>query len=382
MPTAAGQLLGYQLQLQRALVHLLQSGRGSSVSVEVTGDVAVLLSSGGNIEEEDKSSLNSNPVTDKSTDLWKTFYNWINALNDGSVNTKGTKFVLYSNHEGNKGIVDKLSSAQSLEEINTCVIEVERLFWALEASHSIHSYLSCIMGNKEAFKSIIQSFEFIVGSKTGSVEIKQILSDMILVSQYHVDYVHDELVGWITNFVMTKIACRELAVIPWEEYHDRFLVLFERVRARELIDFTKEYAAEHEEVREQFKAYPRYLEQLQIIDIESHEQVLAVSDFLRRKINTDKWIESELIDEASALEFEEGLRSYWNSSLKRLSITEKSLKPEERGQLLYYDCKERQATIGSQPVLSHFVRGTYHNLANDNELGWHESWDDLLEDSK
>src|SRR5690554_3138963 len=94
MPTAAGQLLGYQLQLQRALVHLLQSGRGSSISVEVTGDVAVLLSSGSNIEEEDKSSLNSNPVTDKSSDLWKTFYNWINALNDGLVNPKVTKFIL------------------------------------------------------------------------------------------------------------------------------------------------------------------------------------------------------------------------------------------------------------------------------------------------
>jgi hypothetical protein len=382
MPTAAGQLLGYQLQLQRALVHLLQSGRGSSVSVEVTGDVAVMLNNGGNIEEEDKSSLSSNPVTDKSTDLWKTFNNWINALNDGLVGLEGTKFVLYANHKGNKGIVDALSDAQSTEEINACVGEAESLFESLESPHPIYSYLSHILGHKDAFKSIVRSFEFIVGSKTGSEEINQILTDIILVSQHHVDYVHDELIGWITNSVMARIAASKPAIISWEEYQKKFLVLFERVRARELIDFTKEYAADHKEVQEQFKVYPRYLKQLQIIDIEDYEQVSAVSDFLRRKVNADKWIESELIDEESAQEFEESLRSYWNSTLKILSITEKSLKPEERGQLLYHDCKVRQATIGSQPVLSHFVRGTYHNLANENEIGWHESWNDLLKDSK
>lgn len=380
MPTAAGQLLGYQLQLQRALVHLLQSGRESSVSVEVTGDVAVMLGNGGKLEEEDKSSLSSNPVTNKSTDLWKTFYNWINALNDGSINFEETKFILYANHEGNKGIVDALSDAQSPEEINKCIGEVESLFESLESTHPIHSYLSHILGHKDAFRAIVGSFEFIVGSKTGSEEIHQVLSDIILVSQHHVDYVHDELLGWITNAVMDRIAASKPAIISWEEYQKKFVVLFERVRARELIDFTKEYAADHKEVQEQVKEYPTYLKQLKIIDIEDHEQVSAVSDFLRRKVNADKWIESELIDEASAQEFEESLKSYWHSTIKRLSITEKSLKPEERGQLLYHDCKVRQATIGNQPVLSHFVRGTYHNLTNEHEIGWHESWNDLLKD--
>ena len=380
MPTAAGQLLGYQLQLQRALVHLLQSGGGSSVSVEVTGDVAVMLGNGGKLEEEDKSSLRSNPVTNKSTDLWKTFYNWINALNDGSIHHKETKFILYSNHEGNKGIVDALSDAQSFEDVNKCIGEVESLFESLETTHPIHSYLSHVLGHKDSFRDIVGSFEFIVGSKTGSEEIYQVLSDIILVSQHHVDYIHNELLGWITNSVMDKIASNKPAIISWDEYRKKFVVLFERVRARELIDFTKEYAADHKEVQEQFQEYPTYLRQLQMIDIEDHEQISAVSDFLRRKVNADKWIESELIDEASAQEFEESLKSYWQSTFKKLSITDKSLKPEERGQLLYYDCKVRQATIGNQPALSHFVRGTYYNLTNEKEIGWHESWNDLLKD--
>lgn len=276
MPTAAGQLLGYQLQLQRALVHLLQSGGGSSVSVEVTGDVAVMFKNGGNIEEEDKSSLKNNPVTDKSTDLWKTFYNWINALNDSSVDVERTIFVLYANHEGNKGVVNALSDAKSSEEISACVEAVEGLFESLQSSHPIYSYLEYILAHKDFFRSIISSFEFIVGSKTGSDEIVQILSEKILVSQHHVDYVHDQLIGWVTNAVMAKIASSKPAIISWEEYQKRFVVLFERVRARELIDFTKEYASNQKEVQEQLGLYPNYLKQLKIIDIDDHEQVSAV----------------------------------------------------------------------------------------------------------
>ena len=77
---APGQLLGYTIQFPRALCHLLRSGPGDAVCVEVLGDVATLKPDGGVIAEEDKSSIVGNPLTDKSIDLWKTFSNWIEAI--------------------------------------------------------------------------------------------------------------------------------------------------------------------------------------------------------------------------------------------------------------------------------------------------------------
>lgn len=378
MSTAPGQLLGYQLQLQRGLVHLLQAGPGSSVSVEVTGDVGVKLQNQEKLEEEDKSSLNRNPVTDKSTDLWKTFYNWINAIADGSVSLEGTKFILYANHEGRGGMVDALSAAQAAAEIDDCVEKAQNLFDSLKKEHPTYIYLSHILDNNDVFKSIIQAFEFVVGSKTGSEEIKELLSGLLLVSDHHVDFIHDSLIGWITNTVMEKIAAREAAVIPWQDYKKKFAPLFQKVRARELIDFTKGNVADPKDIENQIKTYPRYLQHLQIIEIDDQEQVGAVSDFLRREINANKWIESELIDEASAQEFEESLQTYWHSTQKKLFLTEASLTAEGRGQVLYQECKGRQQTIGNQPALSHFIRGTYHNLANEDQIGWHESWKGLL----
>jgi hypothetical protein len=68
---APGQLLGYSIQFPRALFHLLTCSPGDSVCVEVLGDVATLKSDGSLLTEEDKSSVVGNPITNKSTDLWK-----------------------------------------------------------------------------------------------------------------------------------------------------------------------------------------------------------------------------------------------------------------------------------------------------------------------
>jgi hypothetical protein len=88
---APGQLLGYVLQLPRALCHLLKGGPGDIVCVELLGDVATRSSSGETISEEDKSSISGNPLTDRSSNLWKTFSNWIDAVNEGILNASTTK---------------------------------------------------------------------------------------------------------------------------------------------------------------------------------------------------------------------------------------------------------------------------------------------------
>ena len=85
---APGQFLGYTLQLPRALYHLLKSGPGDKVSIEVLSDVATSKLNGLVISEEDKSSIVGNPITNRSIDLWKTFSNWIDAINSGVIDVE------------------------------------------------------------------------------------------------------------------------------------------------------------------------------------------------------------------------------------------------------------------------------------------------------
>lgn len=77
---AAENLYGYGLQVRQMLYELLNCEKDCTVSVEKFDDVGV---------ENDmtkkaiqtKSALSSrNPISNMSVDLWKTLYNWLNAL--------------------------------------------------------------------------------------------------------------------------------------------------------------------------------------------------------------------------------------------------------------------------------------------------------------
>ena len=376
MANAPGQMQGYTLQLQRALLYLLQGGPGTSVCVEVIGDVGQ-TSASGITAEEDKSSLSSNPVTDKSSDLWKTFYNWIQMIDQGVIEPSNTQFVLYTNHAGQAGIVYKLNDAQTSEGIEHCVKNAAELFQSIADGHPIHNYLSHILGHAEQFKRIISKFSFFVGSQTGSQEVRDALTTMVL-PEGQIEHIHEELLGWVTNRIMDLIASKKDPIISWDEYQGRARVIFERARNRELIDFTRELSEDELNVQGQIKDYPYYLQQLGLIGIDDEGKVRAVSDFLRAKINLDKWIEDGLLDENLAVEFEEKLRRFWANSRTRVGLTHKNEDKETRGVIVFTECMDRQETIRNQNLPPATIPGTYHNMANDDAIGWHEEWKSLL----
>ncbi len=376
MANAPGQMQGYTLQLQRALLYLLKGEPGSSVCVEVIGDVGKQTQNE-TIAEEDKSSLSGNPVTNKSTDLWKTFYNWIKMVEDGIVRTVNTTFILYTNQAGKKALVDQISEAGSKKEVENVFKEVEKLLGAIGKEHDIYEYLSYVVLKKDIFEAIIQKFGFFIGSNTGAQEVKDDLDNKFLPTG-QIDFIHEELLGWVTNTIMDLIAAKQPPVITHDNFKNRFQVIFERARSKELLDFTRELTKTDADVVEELKTFPYYLRQLAIIGLDDDDQVKAVSDFLRSNVNIGKWIEDEIIDEKMADDFEEKLKTFWKNKKKQIGITNKNVSPEERGVIIYSECMSRQEKIGNQSPPAPTIPGTYHNLSNDNEIGWHELWKKLL----
>ena len=373
---APGQLLGYVLQLQRALVYLLQAGSGSSVCVEVFGDVGV-ISGDKRISEEDKSSISSNPVTDRSIELWKTFSNWLQAIHDGDIDIENTKFFIYSNYPGQDGIVNGLSRANTLEDAQKCITDIKRKLQDIDEEHVIYPYLQEVYKNKDLATKLIINFEFILGSKCSQDEVHQELRRMVLPEAYFT-YIHDELLGWLTNNVMSKISSKQKAIILWEELEKKASNIFQRARSKELIDFTTKKSSVDPDVREQLNTYPYYLQQLKIINLDEDQQIQAISDFLRSKVNIQRWIEGGLIDEDIAVDFEEKLKRYWENLSKRIAVMNKLKEPKERGLLVYLDCMDRQETISNQRPPACITAGVYHTLANTDQIGWHEDWKRIL----
>jgi hypothetical protein len=376
---APGQLLGYSLQFPRALFHLLTCAPDDSVSIEVFGDVATQRNDGSLIAEEDKSSIVGNPITNKSTSLWKTFYNWIEAINDGEINVDVTKFILYCNSSGEHGIVDELSSSTNVATATAAIVYIKNKLADIKKGHAIWKYFDYVVNqNENIFLDLIENFELQIGEGASYGGLREELRKKHIVPS-QLEFVLHGLSGWLQEDILTKIATNNKAIISWKDFDHKFQVLFDRSRKRELIDFTLLSLPGSKEIDSKIKIRPTYIKQLDIIGMNDDDVVRAVSNFMRADINRSKWIAEEIIDEDIALDFENKLKTYWENQKRRIGITESSLSKQDQGQLLYSDCMTRGETIRDMSPPDSTISGTYHALADNPILGWHPDWEKKLE---
>ena len=379
---APGQLLGFTIQFPRALCHLLSCTPGSVVCVEVHGDVATIHSDGSKIAEEDKSSVNSNPVTDKSSDLWKTLSNWISAIKTGELDVDKTKFILFRNKPGRLSIADAFHSANSAEEIKDAINDASTKMSDINEEHVAWKYYdNAINDNRQILEKIVENFTLETGSGDGFYEVEALLKKLH-VPEKAIRDLATHLGGWILRNVAQKISQKEDARISWEDFNAAFLERFEQARRLELIDFTLEAPLSNDQITLQIALRPMYLLQAELVGCDYEDLLGAVTDFLKAKTNRARWIESELLDENSAAEFESKLYRFWKNSKSTIKITNKELSPEDRGRLLYNECQVRQEKIKNSDLPDSTVAGTYHALANGSKLGWHEDWESRLKNGK
>ncbi len=375
---APGQLLGYSLQFPRTLYHLLMCSPGDIVCVEVLGDVATLTSTGELRSEEDKSSIRSNPITDRSTDLWKTFSYWIYAINDGDLDVEKTQFVLYCNHSGREAIVNRFNSAESEFDAKSAIKFAKEELHDIKPSHEIWKYFDFVVNDNEALLiKLIQKFELEIGNGAGFDEVRNEIQ-RLHIPKNNIEFILDKLCGWVLRVVNESIAARTNATISWELFHEQFAVLIERLRFRELIDFTLHYPIQKKSVQSQMNTRPIYLQQLEVIGLNDEDLLQEVSDYLRASVNRQKWIEDGIIDEEIAKDFEDRLKRFWANQSKRIQLTEKNLNEIELGQLLLSDCKSRQDNIRGVSPPASTIPGTYHALADEPTIGWHPKWETLF----
>jgi len=372
---APGQLLGFALQFPRALCHLLRGEPGCIVCLEVHGDVSTKNLDGLTIAEEDKSSIVSNPVTDKSTDLWKTFSNWVNSVKTGEFDAEKTKFLLYRNKGGRKGIAEDFAAATTSGEVAAAILRTKEKLSDLEESHPIWEYYkNCILDNESSFAKVALNFELETGEGAGFTDVEiEVVRKHVPASQIKI--LVASLNGWISRLVMERIAARKDGTVTWAEFDDEFRSHFLRARRMELIDFALTNPPTTSDIFNHLHLRPRFVRQVELINCTDDEIICAVTEYLKAQINRNRWIEDELINEEVAADFEEKLLKFWRHTRKKISMTNKELTNEERGQLLLSECSVRQETIGLESPPTDTIAGTYHALANSPKLGWHSDWE-------
>lgn len=371
---AAGQLLGYSLQFPRALLHLLRCSEGDSVSVEVLGDVATTHTDGSLTTEEDKSSVVGNPLTNRSSDLWKTLSNWVDAVLGGNIVVTKTKFILFTNQAGRPALVDKFHAANDKVSATKACDDAATELENVKEGHEIWPYYNKAMNeNRDLLVSIIERFELQIGREDGSTDVKADLKSRFCPAP-QIEFVFTYLNGWVFKEAIAAIANGQSAIISKKDFWEEVMPLMERVQRRELIDFTLQYPPSDTQIKKERLDMPLYLRQLEAITCDDDELIEAATDFIKANSNRLRWIEGGLIDEEVAEDFEKRLANFWKSTMTRIGITSKNETPEDRGKLVFAECRVRQELINEQTPPVSTVAGTYHALVEGKECGWHTDW--------
>ena len=381
-----GQYLGFSLQVSRMLDHLLRSGPGAIVSLEVFADSGIELPGGTVVAEESKSRTSAsagNPISDRSEDFWKTIRNWVEAVQVGILDARATRFRLRLSKPFAGTIAERFATASSQGEARSAIDQARRLFFKDDKSAandgvpaSLKPHLNVIFSaDRELVELIVTNFELDFGSGRSFDDLKAAL-DATFVPTEIADDVLNHALGWVKSSVDAQLERGEPARIAWDDFRRQITAVVRRLDRQGFLASVAKApdaarVAEHLQLR-------TYVRQLTLVDLLDDDKIRAVTDFIKAEVDRVDWAAKGRVVASSFDAFEDELVAAWQNLKRRCDISHKNHPDAERGQLLYSHCYDHSTKLDGADVPEHFCRGSFHKLADARVVGWHPNFTTLL----
>lgn len=379
-------MYAYLIQAHHMLYELLDCKKGDFVSVEVFEDVGVEDADGSRKAVQIKSALSDrNPVSDKSTDLWKTMYNWLLAVESGELNIDTVKFCIFINVNKTGAIVSKFAGASTFEEAVSAWEIARRDFFSddgtiKEMGEGCKDYILYFfdVARKINACGIIQRFSFEKCIENHSETVRNKFESIGIPNDI-VDPVYRGVIGWIDTTVAKLVENKLPIIISYEDYQRQLGTLYREYNQKHSLMPYSQKPSE-EAIQAELQEQRTYIEQLDIIDCEYTEKVEAINDYLRAAIDRTQWADGGYVSMRSLMAYNAELVRTWNLFKRMVLLEKKEVVPEEQGRLIYYKCQEKEINMDAMSVPQFFKNGCYHSLANSLDIGWHPSYKELIKE--
>lgn len=377
--SAQGPYLGFGLQPVRMCRHLLLCPAGAQVSLEFLDDVAVHYSDGSVDVEQTKSATRKNPVSDWSVELWKTFSNWAEALAAGELPANKTRFTLYVTPPRTGDFVRALHAATTAEEVAAILDNIKSKMARLKASRECDTYLNSFLNAPpERQQTIISNFRFISDADDPVAEIRALMTATVDPALWNDICAYG--IGLAKERADRRIRDKLDPVLDGDQFKNDFRLFVQKTNTPGLLtSFTT--APAPAELKALIESRPVFIQQLELIGVETPEMVRAVSDYLRTSADKTIWAEAGLVFEENLSDWDDFLIARHESIVGEVTDLHGEKDVKVRGRLLYRQCARTEATLDARSVPSHFVHGSFNDLANLLRLGWHPDYVALLGDA-
>lgn len=374
--SAPGQYLGFALQPVRAFYYLLTAPNDAKVALELQDDVSVHYADGSVCLEQTKSALKQNPISDWDEDLWKAFDNWRVMLDAGQCLPASTTFRLYVTPAKKGRFAEALAEADSGEKVDAVLAEIKA---KLDRKKTLPScaakVLALLCAPEEQRHSLFENFKLQADADDPLETIRDLLRPSI--AEAHIDIIVSSGIGQAKQAMDRLIQQGKMPVLGVEAFRHDFHAFIRQNNLPGLLASLSE-SPDGTLVAGIAAARPVFVQQLEFIDATEEDRLRAVSDYLRASADKADWAERGEIFSGSLDGWDKDLITKHGMAKGDVADLHGEKSAAIQGRLIYRLCAQHVAPLEGRVVPSHFVHGSFNDLADRRRLGWHGDYLKLL----
>lgn len=375
---AAGPYLGFALQPVRLCYHLLSSPRDSKVSLEYVDDVAVHYADGTLLLEQCKSALSHNPISDWSEDLWKTFANWLDAVETQKVDGTKTSFHLYVTPQKLGKLSAVMHAATDSKAVEALVKQVNNKLSKKADTPRCIAHVRKFLDAADAPRLAVIGNTTVSANDGDPLEpLRELLRPTV--AEASLDVICASAIGQAKEAADRCIRRGIPALVDVAEFRRNFHAF---VQQNNMAGYLPTFTAvpSKDAARALLTSRPVFARQLQLISASESQQLRAASDLMRTSGDKVKWADQGLVFDGTFEDWEDTLLRKHDAAQSEVRDTYSEKTQEVQGRIVYSRCAAMEVPLDSRAVPGHFTHGGFNDLADRRKLGWHPEHLDLLDE--
>lgn len=378
---APGQMAGYLYQVLSALLLILDSKDDSSrLCIERFDDIAFLETERPKEMIQVKHQINARGrLTDSSVDFWRSINSWCDSIETYNIDIGSTKFVIITTAAAPSDSVAAYLREDAQER---------------DVKKAYEQILVAANGKQETTKKFRKKFLSFSEEKR-----KQLISNIYIYDEsvqienftnelkYRIrwgtlpqfeDLICEQLEGWWLQKAVQFLVSKEAVYIGQKQVQSKIYEISSSYYENSLpITVDSMIFPSEEELEALGTDTQVFIEQLKLIVLSNERIKRAIRDYYHAYRQRAKWVREDLlyIDELES--YETRLVDEWQrlfeiskENLLEYDNVGETLKTRA-GKELYNNIENLDLYIRERVTQPFIMRGTYHELANRLQVGWH-----------
>lgn len=402
---AENKSIGFDYQYYYFLLQLLRLKTGQKIGLEVKDDIHIELPNSELIllqlkhTIQTKKSGESQNLTERDIDLWKTLHNWINIIQDETEGRKAAKeqlnyiantsFVLVSNKSSNTRnalftkITELNSGSITISDFKKYLSDLFDNTEDTEANKDLRAYIAQLMNlSDKVAKSLVGKIEFRLDEDDLIAKIKKEIGSFFIPPE-RIDDVYASLNSALRDNIFLIVKSKKKIVITHADFLNGYRNCFGRMKKLPIRQIDPI-------LPDDYNAQPFVKQLLDIGDVHHSEKDQIVGYTKLRLLmfnNMKEWIHNGELTGPQKKAFEKICLRHWDNSFRaahqknRAKIqngTDPTTIEEDivdAANSCLIELRKVILKIEDEELDLEISNGQFYQLADELRIGWHLDWE-------